>query len=290
MSDFSAPPDREQQQCLPPAAQPLMTPSQPETMSPLLSGPACVQTPLATGPATVAAAAGPFCGMYDDGVPNHSSLPLEPANRSPLHPTPEQLAKHKEDAEKEKNVAKIQTMIGEAKKLEAEAKKLEASGDKVGAQTKRSEAVQKKQSAIDNAITTYKIDVSNAESVTYAPKLKGEGETGYSKDGKKGVISIGDAAFSSPGWLGSTIGHESEVHVNRQMMKGNWYTGAIGTNLQEVETYQYEIDNVERYGTSKADRVNLEQRRKSHFNAIPPDYQERTKKGDYTMKKGDEQK
>ncbi len=289
MSDFSAPPDRERQQCLPPAAQPLMTPSQPEAVSPLQSGPACFQAPLATGPAT-AAAASPFCGMYDDGVPNHSSLPLELANMSPLHPTPEQLAKYKEAQKKQKNVAKIQTMIGEAQKLEDEAKKLEAGGDKAGAQKKRREAAQIKQSAIDKAITTYKIDVSNAESVTYDPKLTGDGVTGYSKDGKKGVIRIGDEAFSSPGWLGSTIGHESEVHVNRQMMKGNWYTGDIGTALQEVESYQYELDNVDRYGTSKTDQKNLEQRRRSHFDALPSDYQQRATNGDYTMKEGDEEK
>ena len=95
---------------------------------------------------------------------------------------------------------------------------------------------------------------------------------------------------SSPGWLGSTIGHESEVHVNRQMMKGNWYTGDIGTALQEVESYQYELDNVDRYGTSKTDQKNLEQRRRSHFDALPSDYQQRATNGDYTMKEGDEEK
>jgi hypothetical protein len=46
-----------------------------------------------------------------------------------------------------------------------------------------------------------------------------EGVTVRDPDGRIRV-TLGDDAFSSAGMLGSTIGHEIEVHANRQLAKG----------------------------------------------------------------------
>lgn len=196
-----------------------------------------------------------------------------------------------------KQVEALQAQIDAAKKLDADAKALEAEaaaldakGDAAGATakrtaaaTKKGEANAKKNEAINASIKTYNIDTTGAKSVTYDPSVKGEAVT--SKDG---TIRIGDKAFKSAGWLGSSVGHESEVHWLRQAQKGNWYTGSVGTDLQEVETYQYEIDNAVRYGTTETDLKDLKARRKSHYDAMPEEYRKRADKGDYTMKKGEE--
>lgn len=196
-----------------------------------------------------------------------------------------------------KKVEALQAEIDAAKKLDADAAALEAeavalaaSGDAAGAQAKRdaaaakkTEAVTKKNAAIQSSINTYNIDTTGAKSITYDPSVKGEAVT--SKDG---TIRIGDKAFKSAGWLGSSVGHESEVHWLRQAQKGNWYTGPVGTDLQEVETYQYEIDNAKRYGTTEADLKDLKARRQAHYDAMPEEYRKRADKGDYTMKPGEE--
>lgn len=246
------------------------------------------------GPA--AASGSPYAGMYDDAGETKSSPPSvgmtpvadgAPLDYSPANPTAEQLAEIKE-AEKQANIKRIQADIDAAKALEAEATKLEKSGDVAGAAAKRASAAGKKQSAIDLSITTYDIDVSNAESVKYDASTSGEGETRPNNAGDKGIVTIGDDAFANAAWLASTIGHESEVHINRQLMKGNWYSGAVGTDLQEVETYQYEIDSAARYGTSEEQVKDLKARRKTHYDALPKEYQERAGKKDYTMKAGEE--
>ena len=66
-----------------------------------------------------------------------------------------------------------------------------------------------------------------------------------------GSVRIGPAAFRrTPGWLASTIGHEVEIHVNQQAMKGRWWTDTQGTAIQEVQAYQYEIRSALRFGVS----------------------------------------
>lgn len=141
----------------------------------------------------------------------------------------------------------------------------------------------KKQEAIDKAIKYYKIDTSKTKSVTYDPKNKGEAVT--SKDG---TVKIGDKAFSSPNWLGSSIGHEVEIHVNEQAKKGNWYTGTQGTALQEVQAYDYEIANAKRYGTSKKDIADLKARRAAYYSELNSDYKARADAKNYLMKPGEE--
>ena len=143
----------------------------------------------------------------------------------------------------------------------------------------------KKQEAIDKAIKDYGIDVSNTKGVTYDPTVSGEAET--SSDG---TVRVGDDAFASPGWLGSSLAHETEVHVNKQAEKGNWYLGAQGTALQEVEAYDHEIANAKKFGLTDTEIKELEKRRSSHYDELEPDYKKRADKGIYTMKTGEEKR
>src|SRR6185369_1525317 len=85
----------------------------------------------------------------------------------------------------------------------------------------------KKQEAIDKAIKVYNIDTSHAKSITYDASVSGEAVTA-----KDGTVRVGDVSFKDAGWLGSSVGHEVEVHVNQQAHLGNWYTGPVGTDLQ----------------------------------------------------------
>jgi hypothetical protein len=141
----------------------------------------------------------------------------------------------------------------------------------------------KKQEAIDKALKHYNIDTSNTKSVKYDSTVKGEAVA--SKDG---TIRVGDDAFASPGWLGSSLSHEIEIHINQQAKKGNWYTGPQGTALQEVQAYDHEIANAKKHGLTKAEVKDLKKRRKSYYDQLNPEYKKQADKGNFVMKKGEE--
>ena len=101
-----------------------------------------------------------------------------------------------------------------------------------------------RQKAIDESIKHYGINMDGVKSVKYDPSLAGDGITS-----KSGHVTIGRAAFTrSVGWLGSTLGHEIEVHFQAQAQKGNWWTDEQGTAIQEVQAYDYELQNAARFG------------------------------------------
>lgn len=134
------------------------------------------------------------------------------------------------------------------------------------------------QAAIDAAISEYQIDISFVNGdVLYDPTLAAGGVT--SRDMQ---VHVGSAAFRSVAWLASTIALEAEVHVNRQAMAGRWYTDPEGTALQEVEAYDYEIQNAARFGLSAAEVVELQARRRVHYEWLSAGYQGKADAGDYT--------
>ncbi len=231
----------------------------------------------------------PFSGMYDDGVTKKKDEDHK-ADATDTTPAggPDQAAddeKHKNNPDKikKRKVKELQKIIDQLHKLDKQAAKLEKQGKADEAEAQRQASAALKEQAIDKAIDAYDIDVSNAKFVDYDANTSGEGGAN-----KKGEIRLGDDAFKSASWLGSTIGHESEIHINQQLQKGNWYTGPQGTALQEVQAYQYEIDNAKRFGTSRKNLKDLKGRRKSHMADLSEDYQDRAKAGDYTMKAGEE--
>ncbi|HEX8264595.1 MAG TPA: type VI secretion system tip protein TssI/VgrG [Pyrinomonadaceae bacterium] len=171
------------------------------------------------------------------------------------------------------DVTKLDKLLKDAKQLKADGKDAESAA--------------KKQEAIDEAVKVYNIDTSKTKSITYDPAVDGEGET--TEDGH---VKIGDDAFRDPAWLGSTVGHESEIHAKEQGAKGKWYTGPEGTAIQEVQAYDYEIANAERYGTSPADVAEAKRRRQEHYDALSDEYKQRVDGNppNYDMKPGDENK
>ena len=141
----------------------------------------------------------------------------------------------------------------------------------------------KKEEALQKAMENYGVDKSQAKKIVYDATVSGEAST--SKDGK---VSVGDAAFSSPGWLASSAAHETEVHVNKQGKAGKWYTGTMGTAIQEVQAYDHEIANAHKYNLTEAEIKDLKKRRKEHYDQLNGDYKTRADAGNYDMKPGEE--
>jgi len=159
-----------------------------------------------------------------------------------------------------------------------QAKVLEAAG-------KLPEAAAKKLEAINEAITVYGIHTANAKSITYDKTVSGEAVTA-----SDGSVRIGDEAFRNAAWLGSSVGHEVETHVDQQAALGKWYTGPEGTAVQECQAYDYELANAGRYGTSAADQADLQKRRDDYRSQLSPEYQSRVDghPPNYDMKPGEE--
>ena len=137
-----------------------------------------------------------------------------------------------------------------------------------------------KAGAIAEAIKQYGVDTSSAKagSPVYSASTSGEGAT--SKDGN---IKIGDKAFSSPGWLASSIGHE---HVHAQQAADRWYTGPQGTLINEIEAYDWEIKNASRFNLSAAEIKELQSRRDAHYNGLNADNKKIIDGGAYTLPAG----
>ena len=130
--------------------------------------------------------------------------------------------------------------------------------------------------AILKAIELYNLDVSAIKGTPAYDKLvSGEGLT--SPDGK---VTIGDDAFSSPGWLASSIGHEA-LHA-AQLQDGRWNDHPESRGLNEVEAYDYEIANASQNGLSDKEVAELTSRREAEYKQLPQSARDRVDNGDYT--------
>jgi len=195
-------------------------------------------------------------------------------------------------------IAAIQKTLDAARKAEAEAQKLAEEADDLavikapGARAKKLEHAAKvreaqglKQRAIAEAVSAYGIDVSKSKSVLYgADNTDGESETD-----DEGRVSIGDDAFKTPGWLASTIAHESEVHVNLQLRGGRNYEGNQGRSMNEVEAYDYEIRQAKRFGLTDEQVAGLRRSRSHYLDFLSPDNLKRRGRGDYSLEQGHEE-
>ena len=144
-----------------------------------------------------------------------------------------------------------------------------------------------KQAAIARAIVAYNIDVRNVPfGVHYSmhgDMGQREGATYLDQDGTIRV-EIGNGAFRSAAELGSTIGHEVEVHVNRQIVQQVFYPASDeqGTLIQEVEAYDYELANADRYGLSPDEVKLLKRRRAIHYRRLQWENRKRVDASLYT--------
>lgn len=119
-----------------------------------------------------------------------------------------------------------------------------------------------RQGAIDEAIRQYRLDTSAANGpVTYDSEVSGEGLTD-----KDRTVKIGDDAFSSPAWLASSVGHEI-VHAE-QARDGRWNDTRQGVAMNEVEAYDWELQRVDEFGLSTAERETLARRRETKYGRL----------------------
>lgn len=123
-----------------------------------------------------------------------------------------------------------------------------------------------KQGAIQEAIKQYGVDTSAMKGgPTYSAELEIDGKTH-----QDGTVQIGDSAFNSPGWLASTISHEN-LHA-QQLKDGRWYTDETGTALNEVEAYDHELANAEKFGLSGAEVEAVKARRAESLEGLPNEF------------------
>ena len=143
-----------------------------------------------------------------------------------------------------------------------------------------------KQTAIDHAIVTYGINVRAVPmGVHYAPHGRmrdREGATILDRDGTVRV-QIGDLAFASAGWLGSTIAHEVEVHVNRQIAMGRHAPASDeeGASIEEIEAYDFEIANQARFGVQPDEEKLVHRRRMAFYLKLQSENRSRVDSGVY---------
>jgi hypothetical protein len=111
----------------------------------------------------------------------------------------------------------------------------------VGTKEARDEAIRK-------TIAYYRIDTTKANGISYNPSL-----TDYGQMNGFGEVQIGKPAFSSPAMLASTLAHECEVHAGAQLDNRLYRKGTDGGALNEIEAYDHEIENADRFGLSESE-------------------------------------
>ena len=112
----------------------------------------------------------------------------------------------------------------------------------------------------------FKINTEGVDTVEYSPDMrKGvAGETTLFDDGAI-QVRIGNEAFDgSFGQLGSTIGHEVEVHARHHMAPGATSSTIAG---QEVEALSWEIKQQDRFGLTTNDIQGLNSK-KGYFEGL----------------------
>jgi len=147
-------------------------------------------------------------------------------------------------------------------------------------------AARMKQAAIQHAIVAYAIDTRSVPTgVHYSPHgsmREREGATLVDRDGTLRV-EIGDPAFRSAGWLGSTIAHEVEVHVNRQVARGG-HTSASddeSVSIEEIQAYDFELASGARFGLEPDELDVLRHRRMALYRTLQYENRRRVDSGVY---------
>lgn len=131
--------------------------------------------------------------------------------------------------------------------------------------------------AVREAIKQYNIDASGFKDIKFDPHQNPKLDAVVTEDG---VMTIGPGAFRSPGYLASTVGHEA-LHI-RQKNEGRLINGDQGVNMNEVEAYNWELQNAEANGLSDMEIRTITRRRDSHYNKLSDANKERVGDGNYT--------
>jgi hypothetical protein len=133
--------------------------------------------------------------------------------------------------------------------------------------------------AMKAAIEQYGIDVSDVKGI---PKFDKELRRLEGKTSGNREVTIGRAAFSSAGYLASSIGHEAQ-HA-KQVAEGRWYTGisSQGEAINEIESYDWELKNASKHGLTEQEINIIKGRRQEWMDELEPAYKQRVEEGDYT--------
>jgi hypothetical protein len=128
----------------------------------------------------------------------------------------------------------------------------------------RCEVARLRNRALELAVVVYHIDLSGLRRLhgrlAYVPS-DATGREGGADD--QHDIRITAAAFRSAAWLGSTLAHEAEVHVNRHIALGLVHVGEDEAAREEIEAYDYELANAGRFGLTEDELRDIRGRRRS---------------------------
>ena len=111
--------------------------------------------------------------------------------------------------------------------------------------------------SIAKAMALYGIQVPrNVRGPFISKELEDRGVTIREGMNQKLVVYIGRDAFSSWAMLGSTLGHEIEVHCRQNFLAIHLQNlaGLDGTGAAEREAYKYELSHADRFGINQDDR------------------------------------
>ena len=141
------------------------------------------------------------------------------------------------------------------------------------------------QDSVDIAVELYAIQIPrNCDAPRFNSKIEDRGLTTGALFQSKRKVLIGSAAFTSWGILGSTIGHETEIHAN-QWFLGIWlkdrikknslaarqwagrYLGILKPSVKEMfdagtwsaerEAYEYELNSAKRFGLNENEQLSI---------------------------------
>jgi len=138
--------------------------------------------------------------------------------------------------------------------------------------------------AMARALAVYGIDASHVKRLSYVDDLPGTMAT----TGPDGTVELDPGAFDSAGELGSTLAHEIEIHVNEQLEKDRWHNGEVSKALNQVEAYDHELANAERFGLSDEEVEEIRGARKKYYDLLDAEYKKRVDAGTYDLKAGEE--
>ena len=133
------------------------------------------------------------------------------------------------------------------------------------------------QQAIELAIDLYGIDISDANGMpTYSTALS---DTSVTYD--DGTVEIGSDFFTTPGLLATTLGHEM-VHTH-QLAEGRWYLEEQGVIMNEVEAYDWELQNAAANGLSQAEIDEITLLRSLYYDVLTAENQALADQGIYNL-------
>ena len=116
------------------------------------------------------------------------------------------------------------------------------------------------QQNLDFAMDIFSIDKpDHVEGPILNHQIRDRGLTFGSGLGTKRRVEIGRPAFMSWGVLGSTLGHEIEIHCKQSFLI-IWLSELLqlsGTVYAEREAYEYEEQMAERFGLSESEKAQI---------------------------------